>query len=361
MKRWLALALVMWGCGDKPSTDFGGGGPCANGSDPAKDTANPIVAAEAGKALDTVRFASYNMSVGFPVAQLLFINMKNDTIAYKALDTLHARYLQGKPSARIRQAAQAIASLNLDVVGLQEVETLSRDGVLQNDFLAELLADIKALNGVEYQARYVRLNDTVMQGGSGAKVIVVHFSEGNAVLVKPGIAIVDSAHVKYFAENLFPLSDSMRVGRGYDYLRLRTAKGAQLQVYNTHLEDFSEYARSQASELKRIIACARLPGHAQAVLGDLNADAGNDAHAILLEDSFYDTHGLLSDTSGSTCCLANSELWNPAADWSNRRIDFILAKGITKVISKGTALAAPDSSGVFASDHRMLHAAVELQ
>jgi endonuclease/exonuclease/phosphatase family metal-dependent hydrolase len=354
-------ALLALGCGNQHATNFGGAGACSSGAQPLRDTAGAIVPEAAGKPLDTLRVATFNMSVGFPVSQLLFTDMSVPATAYKTLDTLHTRYARGRPSERIMLAAKAIVDLDLDVVGLQEVETLARDSVLENDFIKELAADVKTLSGLDYQVLYIMLNDTVLSGARDGNTISVHFSEGDAMLIKPGFQIEDSANTVYFHANLFPLDDTLRVQRAFNYARLRSPRGTRAQIYNTHLEVYSDYANAQAGELKTQIACQRLPGYAQIVLGDFNVDPGTDAHTILSEDGFYDTHHGVADSMYTTCCLANSELWNPAAGWSARRIDFILAKGITKVLDRGTALETPDSAGIFSSDHRMVKATLELQ
>ena len=140
------------GCGKDPASNFAG--------TPAFESSDSLLPLNAVKPIDTLRVASLNMSVGFPVTQLLFSDMDDLAVAYRALDTLYSRFKHGSPSVRLMAMAAKIKELDLDVVGLQEVMTLGKNGVVDNNFLAELVADIKTLGGPTYQTYQNILNDT---------------------------------------------------------------------------------------------------------------------------------------------------------------------------------------------------------
>src|SRR5438445_242140 len=96
----MACMFFAAACG-KPSSDFGSDAPFV-----PDDT----VVLDPGKPSDTLSFASLNMSIGFPVSQLLFTNMEDTAIAYTVLDSLYKRYQRGRPGERIKGRAKAISA-----------------------------------------------------------------------------------------------------------------------------------------------------------------------------------------------------------------------------------------------------------
>lgn len=348
-------ALLLWaGCGKDPASDFSG--------TPAVEKSDSIVALVEAKPIDTLRVATYNMSIGFPVSQLLFTNMDDSTVAYHALDTLYTRYMHGSPSIRLMAMAKAIKDLDLDIVGLQEVMTLGKDGVQANDFLSELVADIKALGGPAYQSYGNVLNDTLLTGKQGGQKITIAFHEGNALLVKPGFHILDTAKINYYTLLQIPIQNAGKSVRCVNYMRLQSPKGNIWHIYNTHLEDFAYIANSQASELRKIVLDKGQGREPQLAIGDFNYDPGQDAAQVMTEGGFLDTFVGASAEPGHTCCVPNSALWDTKGGFSERRIDYIFARRIVKVLDSHTALEAPfpvtGTDSVFASDHRMVWARV---
>lgn len=354
--------LLVFACGRQDS-DFGGTGPVV-----PKDS---LVAVDTTRAADTLRFATLNMSIGFPVSQLLFTNMANDSISYEVLSDLFARYQKGHPGDRIRAMARAIDSLKLDVVGLQEVMSFRKDGVEINDFLQELVADIAALGGPAYKVLPCPLNDTVLTGKKAGQTLTIAFHEGDAMLINPDFELLDSADFIYF--NLLPLptGDGQVTQRALQYAKFRTPKGIVWQAFNTHLEVFEDISSNQALEVRRIADSLKVTDSAgketvpRIVLGDFNVSPGTGAHRVMTDGGFRDTFDSTSGDPGFTCCVAASALWVPDTAFSDRRIDFILARRISAVlehrIAVNTPVAASDGATVLATDHRMVHATLVAQ
>lgn len=327
------------------------------------DTSAAWLAVDPGKPLDTLRFATLNMSIGFPVSQLLFLDMANDTIAYDQLDTLFKRYQLGKPTARIRAMARAIDSLDLHVVGLQEVMRFNKDGVPVNDFLAELAAEIKALGGPAYHVLPNPLNDTVLAGAKGGKTITISFNEGNAMLVHPDFQILDSANFTYFSLLPIPTSAGTVTERALQYVRFRTPKGIVWQAFNTHHEVFEDYSSSQTLETRKIADSLKIKDATgkevpRIVMGDFNVSPGTYGHRIMTEGGYRDARDSAATDPGGTCCIAGSALWDTTSAFSERRIDFIFARHAVKAFDHKVELAGAvgDSVRVLASDHRMVRA-----
>lgn len=352
-----ALALLAIMACSKLDSDFGSTGAIVPKDSLAIVDSFPI---------DTLRCATLNMSVGFPVSQLVFTDMAVPETAYAALTKLYDRYVQTRPKDRIKGMARAIDSLKLDVVGLQEVMYMKRNGVLIDDYLKELVDSIKADGGPEYIVYSIPLNDTSLTGSKGDSSIRIDFHEGNAFLVNPAFKLLEADSLRYF--NVFRLStenptESMRA---LGYVKFRTPRGVTWQVYTTHLEVFGDISSNQAAELVKFqqgkesrdsLGKVDVP---QVVLGDFNVDPGEGAHRILSDAGFSDTYDSTTGDGGTSCCVAKSALWDPAAGFSERRIDFIMARHWVKTLEHATALrgtfAAGDGTPLFASDHRMVRA-----
>ncbi|GEM_PF-6590146 len=356
------LILLAMACG-KQATDFGGTGPIIK-----KDT---LVKQDSAKPSDTLRFMTLNMSIGFPVSQLLFTDMADTAVAYKVLDSLFKRYQRTLPKERIKGMAKAIIDLHLDVVGLQEVMSFTKDGVLIDEFLPELVQSIKDQGGPAYKFYSNPLNDTVLQGRLNGNTIKIAFHEGNAFLVRPEITIQDSARFLYFTLLRIPTAANTFTQRCLGYLKLKTPRGVTWQVYTTHLEVFEDISSSQALEIRRIVDSLALRDSArnetapQIVIGDFNVDPNTGAHTVLQEGGFSDTYDTTSTDPGFSCCIAASALWNPDTTFSNRRIDFIFAHRIVKVLEHHVALKdsliTSTGVGLLATDHRGVVARIVAQ
>jgi len=357
----LALAILAVAC-SKIQSDFG-----STGAVIPKDT----VAFSNASPADTLRMATLNMCVGFPVSQLVFTDMAVPETAYTALTKLYDRYVQTRAKDRMKGMAHAIDSLKLDVVGLQEVLYFKRNGVLIDDYLQELVDSIKADGGPSYIVYPIPLNDTVLTGSKGDSSIRIDFHEGNALLINPAFTLLEKDSLRYF--NVFRLSSDSPTesDRALGYAKFRTPKGVTWQVYTTHLEVFEDVSSNQAAELVKYQQAEQVKDSrgktavAQVVLGDFNIDPGSGAHRILTDAGFSDTYDTTLEPDGSSCCVAASALWDTTAAWSQRRIDFILARHWVKTVEHATALHGPftarDGARLLATDHRMVRAVLVAQ
>jgi endonuclease/exonuclease/phosphatase family metal-dependent hydrolase len=353
-------ALALLGCGKKGG-DFGTEG---RGNVQDSTWANPnnsLITADPGRATDTLVVATLNMSVGFDVAGFLFKDMSRPEVAYGYLKEIREKYLRNLPRERVTMMAKAIIAADPDVVGLQEVMTMSWNDTPSVDFPVQLLADIKALGGPAYQMRFLRLNDTLLQGDSAGYSVKMAFSEGNATLVRPGFLIQDSADA-YFKEifSLPMLGGQATSYRAVNYVRVRSPKAVQYQFYNTHLEIdlLDDIRNNQASELKYLVDSLQRPGHAQIILGDLNSGTSEVPYLLLKNANFLDAFFEAAGTQEGTCCVANSRLRGWPAEFSNRRLDYVFARRIVglkaaQILLKDPVETAPGDT-LQASDHRMV-------
>lgn len=361
----LAAAFFPAGCG-------GQGGDIAgpNKLDTAVDRRG-IISLDPSKPVDTLDLGTLNMSVGFPVAQLFFKDMDNPVVAYETLHDMLDHYKRGVPDERLKAMGKILAEEALDVVGLQEVMILKVDGVLLNDFPADLKAAILAAGGPDYRIIHTVMNDTVLTGKKGDSTATVDFREGQSFLVKPGFTVLDSARFMYFDLLKIPVRGQPVTERGADYLRLRSPGGLEFQVFNSHIEvEFSQKTGSQGTELAVLADSLQLRvgkhGRLQVALGDFNSEPDSLAHSRLKTFGFVDTFkGPTADDTGGTCCVAGSALWSADTTFSNRRIDYIMARGMTESLVSRTTVKGPQigAGGVrfLASDHRMVIARITAQ
>lgn len=355
----LALAILAIACSNKIDSDFG-----STGAVVPKDS---LTLADSARA-DTLRCATLNMSIGFPVSQLVFTDMAQPETAYTALTTLYDRYLKTRAKDRMKGMAHAIDSLKLDVIGLQEVLYLKHNGVLIDDYLQELVDSIKADGGPSYIVYSIPLNDTVLTGTKGDSSVRIDFHEGNALLINPKFTVLEKDSLRYF--NVFRLSTDNPTEsiRALGYAKFKTPKGVTWQVYTSHLEVFEDVSSNQAAEVvkyqqgKEIKDSTGKTAAPQVILGDFNVDPGSGAHRVLTDAGFSDTY---LEEEGSSCCVAKSALWDTTAAWSSRRIDFIMARHWVKTVEHATALRGPftaaDGTRLFATDHRMVRAVLVAQ
>ena len=354
----LVIGIILTGLAcTQHDADFGNTGPIVK-----QDT---LVKEDTAKPVDTLRMATLNMSIGFPVSQLLFKDMEDPEVAYRVLDTLYDRYIQGRPVDRIKAMADSIIALNLDVVGLQEVMKISKNGILANDFLPELLADIKAAGGPSYQVYSNPLNDTTLTGKQIDLTNTISFHEGNAILVKPELQILDSARFIY--GTLLPIvtKGGKHTERALGYVKLKSPKKVVWQVFFTHLEVFADFSSAQAKEIRYLVDSIAIKDSLSnlvnplIVLGDFNVHPFKNAHNVMTEGGFVDLYIPKVD-SGYTCCVSGSALWSPDTTFSDRRIDYIWGKHLVKILEHNVALKGPVTTGsgvrILASDHRMVWA-----
>lgn len=361
----MAAAFIPAGCGGQGGDITG-----PNKLDTTIDRRG-IIPLDSSKPVDTLDLGTLNMSVGFPVAQLFFKNMDNPVVAYETLTDMLDHYKRGVPDERLKAMGKILADESLDVIGLQEVMILKVNGALVNDFPAELKAAILANGGPDYRVFHTVMNDTVLTGKKNDSTLTVDFREGQTFLVKPGFTVLDSARFMYFDLLKIPVLSQPVTERGADYLRLRSPGGLEFQVFNTHIEvEFSAKTGSQGTELAVLADSLQIRvekrGRLQVAMGDFNSEPDSLAHSRLKTFGFADTFkGPTDQDSGTTCCVAGSALWNADTSFSNRRIDYIMARGMAGSLESRTTVKGPQigTGGVrfLATDHRMVVAKIIAQ
>lgn len=322
--------------------------------------------------LDTVLAVSHNLSIGFRVEDLLFINTSVDSVVYQRAERIYTSAARSLPRERIRAVARSIASLRPDVVGLQECLRLERDGVVVMDMLDTLRRDLDSLGMSGWTLHGAPMNrfDMTVRHPRGDS-LVVGFHEGLAMLVGPRWTVEHA--------DLFPYESVLSVKilgrratseRAAQALTLRRDDGFRLEAWNTHLEVFAFQRKNQASELAFAVDSLGWvrrndPPTGRVLFGDLNAEPGLEADAVLRQagwrDAWEDDPATRTDP-GFTCCVTDPR--SPAAGYrtSGRRIDRVMQQGACGVDSTELLLddwfLTPGGDTLWASDHAMVTARI---
>lgn len=343
------------------------------GTGPSEIPANPATLSEPQTCLqgtrdDTVVAVDQNLSIGFRVEDLLFINLSSDSTVYRRARGIFSSEARSLPRERIRRVAQELAAIRPDVAGLQECLRLDSNGVVAMDMLDTLRKDLDALgmSGWKLLPRPMNHVDFTARSPAGDSLRIV-FHEGLALLVSPRWSV---AH-----EDLFPYASllsikilqrrasSERAAQGAVLVR---DDGFRLEVWNTHLEVLSFQRLSQATELAILADSLRWIRRGEGpsgriLLGDLNSSPYQDADSLLRlsgwRDAWDDASARLSEP-GSTCCVSDPR--SPLAGYraTGRRIDRILHQGGCGVDTSSVRLdewfLTPAGDTLWASDHGML-------
>ena len=317
---------------------------------------------------DTVVAVSQNLSIGFRVEDLLFINSKSDSVVYRRAQSIYADEARSLPRERIRKVAQTLAGIRPDIVGLQECLHLERDGRVVMDMLDTLRRDLDSmgLQGWTIHPRVMNPVDIVVHGPGGDSVRMV-FHEGLAMIVSP--------RWKIEHDDLFPYSSVLSIDilgrratseRAGQNLSLLRDDGFRLEAWNTHLEVLPFQRKNQATELVfaadslRWIRRGEGPS-GRLVMGDLNANPGEDADSLIRlsgwRDSWEEAHVRIQEP-GYTCCVSDPR--SPGAGYAStgNRIDYLLHQGGCAVDTSRVLLnqwfltSAGDT--LWSSDHGMV-------
>lgn len=363
--RWVvafaSLAAVLSGCGQGPSDIEITPAPLAA----------PRVCLDSARQ-DTVLAVSHNLSIGFRVEDLLFINTSVDSVVFQRAERIYSSAARSLPRERIRAIAASIAALRPDVVGLQECLRLERDGVVVMDMLDTLRRDLDSLGMSGWILHRNPMNrfDMTVRHPRGDS-LVVGFHEGLATLVGPRWT-VDHA-------NLFPYESVLSVKilgrratseRAAQALVLRRDDGFRLEAWNTHLEVFAFQRKNQASELAFAVDSLgwvrrNEPPTGRVLFGDLNAEPGLEADAVLRQagwrDAWEDDPARAGDP-GFTCCVTDPRSPKAGYRTGGRRIDRVMHQGGCGVDSAKLLLdqwfLTPAGDTLWASDHAMVVARI---
>ncbi len=280
-----------------------------------------------------------------------------------------ARFEATDYPGRARAMAAEIVKNRPHLVGLQEVTTfrlqypadfqLNATDV-HTDFLAILMTEIEALGGDYRVVGVVEDTDVEMPRlNPDYSLTDVRFTDHDAVLARGDVEVGNVVATNYQAAVPIP---GITIKRGYVAVDA-TVKGKTYRFVNTHLEPastFGGYFQSlQAQELIATFAGETLP---LVLVGDLNAWAPtSDVYLGFLDAGYSDAWSAAEgeDAVGNTCCHSVS-LDNPVANF-DRRIDLVLFKNVSAMLSPGTGTIRADvigddvrdktESGVWPSDH----------
>jgi endonuclease/exonuclease/phosphatase family metal-dependent hydrolase len=349
---WVSVLLTLGlfpGCGLNRDHDFG------NGPSTFDSTITALKQMDSSRPVDTLRVGSLNMSIGFPVSQLLFLDVTIDSVAYKSLDTIATRWRRGRPDDRIRLMAQAIVTHKLDVVGLQEVLVFTLNDSTPHDFYNLLKAELERLTQTPWHGMRRVLNDTLLQATWAGRSLKVRFAEGNALLVRDGFSISDSGSTSY--QSLLPIQieGAKPTERGFNHARITGRLGSQWSIYNTHLEVLEPYRSTQAAELVKEMTGQRKWNVAQVAIGDFNDAPKTGSTQIIGESGMLDSRELVKVGPVGTCCVDDSRLWDDKAGFSNRTLDYVFVHHVLGALTWNRgwegALPMPDGSMLWPSDH----------
>ncbi len=319
---------------------------------------------------DTVRAASYNLSIGFRVEDLLFIDQGSDSVLLRRVRGIFTDADRSLPRERIRRIAQEIAAVRPEVVGLQECLRLERNGVVVIDMLDTLRADLAAQGMGDWRILSHPMNpvDVVVgvPGGDSERVV---FHEGLALLHSPRWSVAHHDVFSYRSVLSIDLigrrATSERAAQGAVLVR---DDGFRLETWNTHLEVLPYQRRNQATELAFIADSLRWIRRSQGpsgrlLLGDLNSNPGLEADSLLSisgwRDAWSDALTRNRDT-GATCCVENNRSASGGYRASGRRIDYVRHQGGCRVDSARVHLdewfLTPSGDTLWASDHGFVFA-----
>ncbi len=349
----LAAGAILWACSDSSSV-----------IPPSSVERSGHLACQTGSRADLVTAASWNMSIGFQVKDLLFLNLDSIGVIHSRAEKIYADAARSLPRLRVRLMAREIARTRPEIVGLQETMHLERNGVLIADFLDSLQADLASL-GCSYRMYRRPLNEATLHIASptrGSDSIVMNFSEGQALLVSDRWTVVEEGLIPY--RNVIPvdlLGTKTVTDRSAQWALLRDSSGFQVEVWNTHLEVLNAQIVAQAAELVDFADSLRavkirsgFAPSARLLLGDINSEPGIAADTILAQGGWLD--------SWSASRWGNGFTWGGGSlrDSSrvlSQRIDRVLSQGACSVDTawlQGDRAQPSDSGWLFPSDHALV-------
>lgn len=321
-----------------------------------------------GSARDSLVIGTVNMTVGWNAEDLILNNLADTQTVYTALQSLYNQFVASKPSQRMRSIAATMIAHPVDVMALQEVQVMRADDSVSFHFVDSLLVALRELGDLTTWQIVAQspMNQITLDVSlaSGARMDI-DFWEGNVLLVKPGIQILDTLSEDFTQRvNFNILGNVVYSTRGFQRVKIQTNGGARWQVYNTHLEveQLFMYPTMQGQALNQRVwdDWQDLGDATQIVIGDMNSKPGKSGMQALTTEAtgLFDLWELSTDpdTLGYTCCISNLD--NPTA-WYNRRIDYIFARNFLEAPSvERIPLIA---NGNWGGDHAMLRAKVITQ
>ncbi len=305
---------------------------------------------------------SQNLYLGGPIFRLVEDPAcASDPLApARCADEIYTQVVASDFPARAEAIADEIAHFRPALIGLQEVSTYTVNSAETIDFL-DLLLDAIADRGLTYAAVSENVNlalELPATPDGGQTFYNVGYEDADVVLalVVPDVTTGTAEEVTFEPRFDIPLgTETVPLSRGYQTVEA-TVDGFSFTFVNTHLEiaEIAPIRNAQAAELDE--ALAAIDG-AVILVGDLNAtpDESGAAPYSVLTESLADVYDRPRFQPQPTCCQA-ADLENEASAL-DKRIDFVLYRGIDRVVGVETMLDEPgdrvesDGRQLWPSDH----------
>jgi len=314
--------------------------------------------------VDSLTVATLNLSVGWRAEDLLLKQLNDSSIVLMALQDLYSQYQSTNPPLRMKAIAAYLRLKQFDVIALQEAQVMRAGDSVSYSFVDSLLVEMLA-TGDSSHWTVVRqdLNRLALDvSDTNGVQMDLDFWEGNVLLIREGIALLDSQNVVYTSRVDIPiLGAPAGSSRGFNQVRVRTPGGGIWQIFNTHLEVellvSSNLVQGQELNAKAWDAWQILDTGTQIILGDMNAQPGKAALASMTTAGtglvdLWSFAGMNED-AGWTCCR---ESYLDFTSVNNRRIDYILGRNFLDIPWIETWGIWQD--GIWGSDHSMIAATI---
>ncbi len=305
--------------------------------------------------LSQLNVMSRNVYLGADIGRFASIDFSDPNALVNTTTTFFGIVQATDFNIRARGLAQEIASLNPDVVGLQEMTIFRTQNV--SDF-----AQIPVPNAQDIQFDFIEilnnalvelnLNYTVAAKNKNTDIefpILLNPTDPTSlgdgrmtmfdvILIKNGIAFDNVKERNYLS---FASLSGIGVRRGYSSIDIEM--GDQTTTFvNTHLESITQETRlAQTQELLTFLSPN---AHNIIVTGDFNSDAitNQAAYQTMIDAGFNDAH------QGSTEATSFVDEFLQTPNFTNR-IDYIFYKG--NLNSSNSSVFGNATTGPWASDH----------
>ncbi len=311
----------------------------------------------------TVKVMTYNVDEGTDFDAIIAVLTNPNASASDFENAVMATITEVKnshPEIRAQLIANAIASAQPDLVGLQEAAICTSPDIPNNTHTLDLLQMILAnlpnytavVTGLEFQIEIPLLN--------------VGFKDQDVILARTNLvnAITKSQSGHY--SHLIPLPafppylPPSSITRGWAYADVQL-QGTKFRFVTTHLEDgtvsliFALVQAQQEIELLGGPASTALP---VIVAGDFNTIANNPLSPTYLTYSFMLTNGFTDAWlrthpfrifGGATCC--QDDLQDPALHLTQRLDQVFVRNGVSVVGAQLVDQFDPGPPGFWPSDH----------
>lgn len=314
--------------------------------------------------------AVLNMYVGFDISPILdgSADLSDPAVVQETIDTFFADFQNSEPSTRIAAMAAPIAAEQPHLVGLQEVLRLSIGGTTTNDFLGELIGEIRNAGGPDYESLALTTFSVTLQVTLEGNPTTLIFSDREAILYRNDVSCSTLGGGSVFEAARNPvtvLDQEVALTRGILGALCELPSGQLVYFFSTHLdqETFPSVQEAQAAELlAEIENQAADPGLPIFLVGDFNTvESGETTGTYELirnegfEDGFRKAHPDAATTPGFTCCQSD-DLSNTTS-LAGARIDYLFFKPDSfsvqeaDLIANETAARQDGLGTIWPSDH----------